>query len=110
MADPLALIPRELAFVLGSLEDGVTLQDAGGAYVYANALGARLLGFESPESLLATPPEEVLRRTAARYDLLDEDGDPVDPQVLSGVEALRGQPTLPVTLRMLHGVEELVLV
>lgn len=77
----------ELDATLGSLADGVTVQDATGRLVYANVVAARTLGFETPEELLEANVADVL----AGFDILGEDGSPFDLERLPGRQALAGR-------------------
>ncbi|HXF73544.1 MAG TPA: SpoIIE family protein phosphatase [Actinomycetota bacterium] len=79
---------RLLAVLTQGTADGVTVQDRDGRLVYANAAAARLSGFPSPEALLSVPPGEIV----ARFEVLDEEGRPFDPDRLPGRRALRGEP------------------
>ena len=51
----------DIGTILDRLGDGVTVQGSNGELLYANAAGARLCGFDSPEQLLRATPEEVDR-------------------------------------------------
>jgi len=72
----LALIaeaPEKLQFILDSLGDGVTVQDASGRLIYANPHAARVLGFDSPGELLDAGGSSARER----FELLDESGKPL---------------------------------
>jgi PAS domain S-box-containing protein len=84
-----------LAVFLDHVGDGVTVQDASGRLVYANAAAAQALGFASAAELLAAPVAEVL----GRFALFDEDGQPFPVENLPGRRALQGEPESAVTLR-----------
>src|SRR5262249_35184944 len=64
----------------GSLAEAVTVQDRDGALVYANDAAARALGFDSVDSLLATPPAEIV----TAYESFNEDGTPLRLEQLPG--------------------------
>lgn len=85
----------ELEATLGSLADGVTVQDAGGTLVYANAAAARTLGFVSPAELLAAPLAEVM----SRFEVFEEDGEPLALERLPGRQALDGLEPEDVVVR-----------
>jgi PAS domain-containing protein len=57
----------DIGTILDRLGDGVTVQGANGELLYANAAGARLCGFDTPEELLRASPEEVVARVVL-YD------------------------------------------
>jgi PAS domain S-box-containing protein len=76
----------ELEAILDKVADGITVQDATGAVVYANDAAARLVGLDSAAELLATPPGRLLDR----FELLDEHGAPFPPARLPGRLALTG--------------------
>lgn len=85
----------ELDLVLMHAADAVTVQAPDGSLVYANQSAARTLGFESPEVLLGTPLREVM----SRYELLDEDGDPLPIEALPSRRALLGESGDPSVIR-----------
>src|SRR5436305_619335 len=75
--------------VLRRLADGITVMDRNGRIVYANEMAVRMCGFASVEELTSTPADEVL----LRFDLIDEDGQPLDPSLLPGRTAFQGRET-----------------
>jgi PAS domain S-box-containing protein len=85
----------ELDATLGNLADGVTVQDTTGSLVYANEAAAHMLGFGSPEELLAAPLSEVVER----FDVFDEDSEPFALDDLPGRRALSGLEPEDVVLR-----------
>jgi signal transduction histidine kinase len=87
--------PAELPILLGEVTDGVTIQDASGRLIYANAAAAVMSGFATPEEMLAAPPGFYLDR----FELLDEHGEPVPPEDLPGRRALKGDPGAEAVLR-----------
>jgi PAS domain S-box-containing protein len=94
----------DFAAILDHVADGVTVQDATGRLVYANAAAAQALGFASAAELLATPLPEVL----ARCVLLDEDGSALAVDRLPGSRALAGEveATMMARLRIVATGEE----
>nr|MBA2556291.1 PAS domain S-box protein [Chloroflexota bacterium] len=84
----------DLAVVLDSVANGITVQDRAGRLVYANMAAARLLGFATPGELLANPTEGIL----GRFTLLDESGNPFPAERLPGRRALAGEDEPAVTL------------
>ena len=88
-AAALRALDASLASVLRELADGITVIDRDGRIVYANDTAARMCGFESAEELTSTPADEVLER----FELLDENGLPLDPSLLPGRLAFHGDET-----------------
>src|SRR5918992_3542313 len=86
---------NNLAVFLDHVGDGVTVQDASGRLVYANAAAARALGFAGAAELLATPVAEVV----GRFALFDEEGQPFPLENLPGRRALQSEPESAITLR-----------
>src|SRR5690242_15906950 len=81
-------VPVEvLEHVLGALHEGVLVVDASGRRVYANEEAARLTGYPSVAALLEAPPEEA----AARFEIRDRSGRPLEPDELPGRRALAGE-------------------
>lgn len=87
--------PDGLDAILGGVSDGVTVQDATGALVYANPAGLAVLGIDDLEALRATPPAVLMRR----WQLLDEQGSPLPVESLPGRRALSGEATEPMLVR-----------
>jgi PAS domain S-box-containing protein len=77
---------RLLAAILGGIDDGITLQDRTGKLIFANASSARLIGFASPEELLAAPVSEIMRQ----FEVFDQDGSPFAPEKLPARAVLEG--------------------
>ena len=77
---------RRLAAVLGEVADGITVQSPDGRLVYANEAAARMLGYDSPEALLAVSPAELV----GGFELFDEDRRPLPLEELPGRLALTG--------------------
>ncbi|MDB5213481.1 MAG: Chemotaxis protein methyltransferase CheR [Myxococcaceae bacterium] len=80
--------------VLSGLADGVTVQDAHGRLLYVNDAAAHICGFADAETMLATPPAEIMNRFA----VLDEHGEPIDPDQLPGRRVLAGETPEPMLL------------
>ncbi len=80
---------QEFATILDGVADGVIVLDAGRQLTYCNAAAARLLGFSSPAEALATP----LAETLTRFEVLDEQGQPLPREQFPGVRALGGEET-----------------
>jgi signal transduction histidine kinase/CHASE3 domain sensor protein len=78
-----------LQSVLAGIEDGVTMQDRAGKLIFANASAARLIGFPSPEALLAAPTSELM----ARFQVFDDQGQPFPVEKLPARLILEGRAT-----------------
>lgn len=78
---------RYLQLILDSTPDGITVQGPDGNLLYANRAAAKLIGFNSPQDLLETPVTEVVRR----FELYDEEGNPLPIERLPGRAALQGK-------------------
>jgi PAS domain S-box-containing protein len=83
---------RLLEAVFAGIQDGITLQDRAGRIVFANASAARMIGFDSPEALMAASPGAILEN----FEVLDEEGQPFAPgklparAILDGAQAGQG--------------------
>jgi PAS domain S-box-containing protein len=100
MSSPTALLPdpsggNDFAAILDHVADGVSVQDAGGRLIYANAAAASTLGFASVAEMLATPSSELL----SRFAILDENGQSIPVAQLPGRRALAGEPEPEMTVR-----------
>src|SRR4051812_29262875 len=83
-----------LEAVLGHLDEGVIVTDGAGNRLYANEEAARLVGYDSPEALIAASTDEVLQR----YEIRDREGNPLDPAQLPARRALCGEDDVPPVL------------
>ncbi len=86
---------RLLQAVLASIDDGFTVQDASGKLVFANASAARLIGFCSPEAMIAAPSAETMPKLA----MFAADRTPLAPDKLPGRALLAGSPAEPVVVQ-----------
>jgi PAS domain S-box-containing protein len=93
--DELRASRDELHAILEGVADAVTAQAPDGRLVYANAAAVWTLGYADLEELLRAPISEIV----ARFDMLDEDGEPLPLERLPGRHALRGLEPEPVTVR-----------
>jgi PAS domain S-box-containing protein len=93
--DDLVRDGRSFAAILAHVREGISIQEPGGALVYANPAALELIGFDRLDELLATPVAEVL----ARYELFGEDGAPLSARDLPGRLALEGEVPPEVKLR-----------
>jgi PAS domain-containing protein len=80
--------PGRIQSIVDVVADGITVQGPDGRLVYANEAAARACGFESAAALVRAGRSEIL----ARFELYDEDGEPLDPALLPGASVLRGEP------------------
>src|SRR3954470_20971011 len=88
----LGTIEAQLSAALSGLPEAVTIQSAPGALVYANAAAARLMGFPSPQALVAAPVEDIIERFAP----VREDGAAIAPSEFPGRRVLAGRPAEPM--------------
>lgn len=77
-----------LEAVLRGVAEAITVQDREGRLVFANDAAAQMLGFPSPDALLAATPEERL----AGFEILDDAGGPRSLEDLPGRRVLAGKP------------------
>lgn len=94
----LSSVEGQLQAVLHNLVDAVTVQKPDGGLVYANQAAAEMLGAESAEQLVATPPGELV----SRFRSYTEDGAPLDVERLPGRRALRGESAEPLLVRAVN--------
>jgi PAS domain S-box-containing protein/excisionase family DNA binding protein len=85
----------QLAAILASVADGITVQDPAGRLLYANDAAARLIGFPTVADLLAAP----LGTITAAFRITDETGAPVSPEHLPGRQALVRKAPVEAVLR-----------
>jgi len=77
----------QLEAILQGVGDGITVQAPNGELLFANRYAANAIGFDDPEELIRTPVAEVVRR----FELRDEDGNPMPLDRLPGRRALDGE-------------------
>ncbi|MBI4259919.1 MAG: PAS domain S-box protein, partial [Actinobacteria bacterium] len=85
----------QLDVILRGVADGITVQDPSGQLVFANDAAARAIGFSTAEELMATPVADVMRR----FEVMDEDGNPLPLEELPGRRALKGETDVGRVLR-----------
>lgn len=73
--------------ILSGMDDAITLHDREGRTVFANRAAADLMGFPTPEALLAAAPAEV----TARFEAFDEAGAPFSVEALPASASLAGR-------------------
>lgn len=86
---------EQLAAVFASVADGITVLDRGGRFVFANEAAAKMCGFDSAEQMLAAPTWAIMDR----FEVLDEDGRPLDSDQLPGRRVLGGERYVERVLR-----------
>ncbi len=64
---------QQLEAILNAVSDGITVQDSGGVYIYANAAAAQVTGL-SPQKLKEIVPDEI----RSSYHMYDENGQLLD--------------------------------
>jgi serine phosphatase RsbU (regulator of sigma subunit)/PAS domain-containing protein len=95
----LASSEAQIQGVLGVLAEAVTVQNAAGELVYANAAAARLMGLKDEGELL----ELGAAAAWTGWDVRDGRGDRIDPSNLPGRRALAGDPSPePLLMRVTH--------
>jgi PAS domain S-box-containing protein len=73
--------------VLRNLHDGIVVMTATGELIYVNEAAARYVGFETTAEFLGASRADVL----ARFEMLDEERNPLPADELPGRRALRGE-------------------
>ena len=63
-----------LPAIFDRIADGVTVLDRAGTLRYANAAAARLMGYDSADEIIGQSSANMVDR----FDLLDDDGRPLD--------------------------------
>jgi PAS domain S-box-containing protein len=77
----------QLETIMGTVDEGIVVQTMDGRLVYANDAAVRAIGFDSTDELLSSERGQTL----SRFDLLDEDGEPLRSDELPGRRALDGE-------------------
>lgn len=93
-----AAAESQLRGIIANLAEAVTITSADGGLVYINEAAAELFGYGTAEQALAVPLEQMF----AEFELLGEDGGPLDPARLPGRQALAGEEPVPLTLKRRH--------
>ena len=95
LSQELVTVEQRLQAILENLGEAVTVQDRSGRLVFANHAAAELLGAESVEELLRTPPLELVER----FTSVNEDGSPLELAQLPGRAVLEGREAKPLVVR-----------
>jgi len=92
-----------LQAILSGMDDAITLHDRDGRLVFANRGAALLMGFASPEALLAASPVEV----AEHFEAFDQAGGPFSIDDLLARTVLAGRANKDISVivrtRLRHG-------
>jgi PAS domain S-box-containing protein len=89
-------VERRMDTVMSIIDEAVVIHDREGELVFANPAAARTMGFNSPEELLETPPEQIRER----YVIRSEQGARLPTEALAGRRAPGGEAPEPLTLRV----------
>lgn len=92
----LQTMESQLTTALGNLAEAVTVQNAQGGLIYANQAAADVLGYSSPQELVATPAAGIVER----FESYREDGSPLDLADLPGRRVLAGENPEPLVVRI----------
>ena len=86
-------VERRMDNVMSLLDEAVVIHDSQGELVYANPSATRMLGIAAGDSSSAAELE-------ARFDIRDEDGEPLTAEALVGRRVLAGEVAEPLMLRV----------
>jgi PAS domain S-box-containing protein len=89
-------LSRRLEIILEAVADGIIVQDPTGRVIYTNTAAARLSGYATPEAMARASASEIL----AKFETLDEQGQPISRDELPGRMALRGIDPAPKVMRI----------
>ena len=98
LADRLRRSHDQLEAILENVADGVTAQEPGGRLVFANRAAVEAVGLGSSQEMIDAPREDVV----GRFELFDEDGEPLPLDRLPGRRAIRGEDPEPTVIRFLR--------
>jgi PAS domain S-box-containing protein len=96
LSTELQTMESQLTTALGNLAEAVTVQNAQGNLIYANQAAADVLGYASPQQLLATPAMDIVER----FESFREDGSPLELSDLPGRRVLMGEEPDPLVVRV----------
>jgi PAS domain S-box-containing protein len=86
---------KTLRVILQGVADGIVVLDRAGHLQYANAAAARLMGYDSAESLTQAPPAGIRQK----FEIYDEAGQPLSTDQLPGRQVLQGASQAALTIR-----------
>jgi PAS domain S-box-containing protein len=95
LAERLRRSRDQLKAILENVAAGVTAQEPGGRLVFANRAAVDAVGLSSAEEMMDKPRDAVV----GRFELFDEDGNPLAVDRLPGRRAVRGETPEPTVLR-----------
>ena len=90
-----AAASSDLNSIVRGSGDGITVQNPAGEIIFANPAAAHMLGYPSPEALIVAPMQEIM----AKFEILDEDGQPLPLSLLPSRQALAGNTPDPMQVR-----------
>jgi PAS domain S-box-containing protein len=80
---------EQLEAIMRTVDEGIVVQTPGGEIVYANQAAARVVGFDSVDDFVHADRADVL----GRFDIFDQNHEPLDQGDLPGRVALRSGRT-----------------
>jgi PAS domain S-box-containing protein len=86
----------QLEAILRGVAEGITAQDPTGKVIYANEAAAQLTGFSSAQEVTNSSSADLI----ARYEILDEEGNPFPLDRLPGRRALAGEEEVEEIIRI----------
>jgi PAS domain S-box-containing protein len=89
---------RQLEDMLGALSEAVTVTDGARRMRYANQAAAELLGYDTPDDLLALPLGSIF----AEWESTHEDGTPIVAEDVPSYKIVNGEPAEPLLTRVVH--------
>ncbi len=92
----LAATQKQLAAILNSVQDSVSVTDAHGKMIYANEVSARIAGYTSSAEMLEHYRPDQL---SGLFEFFDEQGKPLSPEQLPNRRARRGETAVPLVIR-----------
>jgi PAS domain S-box-containing protein len=95
LAERLRRSRDQLQAILENVAAGVTAQEPDGRLVFANRAAVDSVGLGSADEMLDAPRESVV----GRFDLFDEDGEPLPVDRLPGRRAVKGENPEPMVIR-----------
>jgi GAF domain-containing protein len=98
MFSELVSLEAQQSAALGSLAEGVTIQNPESEIVYANEAAAHTLGFASAHELMAAPRREVIES----FDLYHQDGRPLRGEEFPSHRVLSGEQPEPLLIRAIE--------
>lgn len=78
---------EQLEKILQHVADGITVQSKAGGLVYVNQSAAKIMGFSEPSEVYSVSVTDLL----SRFEIMDENLQPLDIAELPGRLALKGE-------------------